>query len=41
VRHFSKPLRFDVEVDTFPNFVLTGVVYKEFEPMAGGHEMPH
>jgi len=35
VRHFTKPLYFNVEVDTVPNFMLTGVVYKEFEPMAG------
>ncbi|WP_312284535.1 hypothetical protein [Yokenella regensburgei] len=35
MRHFTKPLYFNVEVDTVPNFMLTGVVYKEFEPMAG------
>ena len=23
-RHFAEPLRFNIEEDTFPNFVLTG-----------------
>ncbi|EQA5331147.1 hypothetical protein [Proteus mirabilis] len=33
--HFVKPLHFDAEEDTFPNFVLMSVIYKEFEPLAG------